>query len=632
MSCGRAGVGTLRVAVLVGACLVASVVGAQSRNVLPSGPVGKAPGRVVDTSWMFPRIADVARAPVRAFRGGNGFPGLASVGPSPANADVAVGPQDLVQVVNGRIAIFTKDGTQTFGQNATSFFAGLAQTSELDQPQVEFDRHSGRFFMVFLESSVPALVSNFLLAVSDDETAAGPWFQYRVSAIGTFGITDHWSQKPSLAVNEDGIVIASTIARFSDSVVAGSMFTTIPKAPALTGQPVAWKPALDMSRPYAYVGDSQANSAPYVFGVVKTAQNMFRIYRVKNTGSAITALVNFIDHTTTQVPVPPSTVASTNDGAIVTGLDRLIAVASFGERVFAAVNMSAGSDLSCIRWFEWDLAQMSVGTITNVAGGTLNPGLGSWFMPAAGVNAHGDIGLLFSEAGLTVTSDLMIAGRRILDPFAMMSVPQSAASAHSATYFSTDWGAWFGVGTDGGDGETMWGTAMVVGSNGFWATEIVKWWVTQTSYVLPTSATWFRGTLVSGPPGALFADDDVYLVGRAGPASIGEAPAQLVVEGQAPVGEVFGVEFSASSHVNTSGLSRRIELWDWTAGAYVNLGSVPASSADTLHLVAAPAPLARFVSATRTVRARVSWFQSGPVVVWPWTVWVDRAGWRVRVR
>src|SRR5690349_914091 len=193
--------------------VVAAAVSAHAqRNTLPYVRTDVYRSHAAFRSSDFSEIEDSARAPARG--SGSGFPGLGSTGQFPANCSVGVGPSAVVQAVNGQIAYFTRDGQQTFGQSATTFFAGVAQTSNLEFPRVAFDRDSGRFFVVFLEKA--GNVANFLVAVSDDSDPNGTWYQYCVNATT---ITD--SQlclplRPSLGFNEDGLLLATTSARASD--------------------------------------------------------------------------------------------------------------------------------------------------------------------------------------------------------------------------------------------------------------------------------------------------------------------------------------------------------------------------------------------------------------------------------
>ena len=624
---------------LAGIALVfaAAALATAQRSVLPaSGPATKVEGRAVDTAWSFPRICRSAEAPrggPSSRPSGGGFPGIGSSGQFPANCGVAVGPEVVVQVVNGQIAFISKLGAQTYGQPATAFFAGLAQTPNLDQPRACFDRSSGRFVVVFLESDPAGEVSNFLLAVSDDDDPHGVWFQYRISAIGTSGANEFWSKRPSLGVNSDGVVIATTLTAFSTGNLGGSLFTMFPKQPMLSGSPLTVTKTLDTASPHVHVGETVATAVPYVFGVAKTASNKLRLYRVRNTGT-VTPQVNFVDQTTVSVPAPPNTVPSTDGGSMQTGTDQVSTVVAHGDRVFVALNVLNGTTMSGVRWFVYNVSGFASGTVTTVGSGLSLSASGSHFVPAAGVNVHGDFGLLFSGSGALATSDVMTSGRTSGDPFAFLSAPVVAGVATGSPYADTRWGGYFGVGADGWDAETFWGTAMVVREDGSWGTQIVNWTVTKTWPIAPSDASWVRGAWVGGGLASLAADDDDYFVARAGwVPSPGEPPAQLVVEGTAPTGEVLGLTFELVARVNTTGLAQQIELWDWSSGLYVSAGTQAATVAESLQSVAASGDLARFVqSKTGAVRARVSWFQVGPVIVWPWTASVDQVVWRIRVR
>jgi hypothetical protein len=113
-----------------------------------------------------------------------------------------------------------------------------------------------------------------------------------------------------------------------------------------------------------------------------------------------------------------------------------------------------------------------------------------------------------------------------------------------------------------------------------------------------------------------------------------EPPAQLEVEGTAPEGQVLGIDVLAVSKVNTLGLSQKIELYDWSAGAYVQVGSVQGSTmTDSSHTGSATGNLSRFAQAgTRKVKAKVSFFVTGATFQWVWLASVDQVELRIRAR
>lgn len=154
---------------------------------------------------------------------------------------------------------------------------------------------------------------------------------------------------------------------------------------------------------------------------------------------------------------------------------------------------------------------------------------------------------------------------------------------------------------------------------------------TTSTDIAPTSSIWLRGMVQSGNNASLAANDDDFFVARAGfVLSATEAPVQLRVDAVAPVGAVASLEFMAVSKVNTSGLSQRIELFNWSTGQYESVGVAVSTTAESTQTVVATGDLSRFVQpGTRAIRAKVSWFRTGLTLLFPWTVSVDQVRWRI---
>jgi hypothetical protein len=197
------------------------------------------------------------------------------------------------------------------------------------------------------------------------------------------------------------------------------------------------------------------------------------------------------------------------------------------------------------------------------------------------------------------------------------------------------WGDYFGIEVDPVDDETFWGTAMVVRADNNWQTHIMSWNVSKTWPVAPNAFSWFRGNHQSGNVASLASDDGNYNVATSGAVPFPtEPPAQLVVDCTAPAGQVLGIDMRVVSKVNTTGLSQKIELFDWVANAYVQIGSTQGSTmSDSTHTAVAAGTLANYVQpGTQKVRAKVSYFVTGTTFLFVWTVSVDQVQWNIRVR
>ena len=156
----------------------------------------------------------------------------------------------------------------------------------------------------------------------------------------------------------------------------------------------------------------------------------------------------------------------------------------------------------------------------------------------------------------------------------------------------------------------------------------MHWRVGESAVVPPNTFAWTGGMGTSGSIGDLAEDDGNELTGRTSTSLL-----LLTIDGVAPPGEVLALSLDLRSRANTPGLMQRIELWDWTAGAWVDLGMVTATTSESLRSVSATGDLSRYVQpGTGALRGRVGWWRAGPVVVWPWSVHVDQSLWRLRLR
>ena len=151
-----------------------------------------------------------------------------------------------------------------------------------------------------------------------------------------------------------------------------------------------------------------------------------------------------------------------------------------------------------------------------------------------------------------------------------------------------------------------------------------------TTTVNPFTFNWVRGVYQSGNVGSLWFDDSNYNIAKAGLVLFpSEPPAQIVVESFSPTSLPTGLRIDADARVNTPGLSMRVEMWNFTTSAYVQVASGPVGTTDT-RLIGFAATPAQFVqSGTGTIRAKVSFYRTGLTLVWPWTASVDQIVWTI---
>ncbi len=568
------------------------------------------------------------------------FPGIGSTGWTPPDPDMAVGPNHIVQVVNSSVAFYSKAGALQFQQTAQTFLAPVRQTTFNFDPKVIYDRLAQRFVIVFLDLNTGASISNVLLAVSDNSDPNGSWFMYRINVAQVIDGSPSWLDYPGLGYNKDGYVVCGNMFGFSPQVFRASKYVVIPKAPVLTGAPIPTPVSFTNNVASPQTAETVDPLKDTVFAVARlripmTNTTTTRFFAFRNVGSPAPTMSS-IDISVASGAWVTSDAASTS-GRFLDTIDGRIHTAIWRNgRMVLAYSISQGGGLTGTRWGEYNTGTWPVGgTVSEVQAGNYTSGSINQFMPAINVNKHGDISILFTQSSNVLTANMAVAGRVTSDTTNSMSAASVLVASSGNNYPDGRWGDYFGVDVDPVDDETFWGTAMVVGAGNAWQTHIMSWNVSKTWPVAPNAFSWFRGNPQSGNVASLAADDGNYLVALMGDVPmITEPPAQLVVEGTAPAGQVLGIDVRAVAKVNTTGVSQKIELFDWVSNSYVQVGATQVSTmTDSLHIGNATGTLANFVQAgTRKVRAKVSFFATSPTFMLVWIVSVDQAQWNIRVR
>lgn len=152
-----------------------------------------------------------------------------------------------------------------------------------------------------------------------------------------------------------------------------------------------------------------------------------------------------------------------------------------------------------------------------------------------------------------------------------------------------------------------------------------------TDVLRPATFQWFRGNPISGNIGSLWFDDDNYLVGEAGiTLNQSEPPAQLIVETFISSTTVSGIRFDVTSKVGTVGLKMDVDLWNYATNRWIKVHSGIIGTSESTVLTFAPGNLADYIHpANLTMRSKVSYFQVGPAIGFPWTVFLEKLQWVV---
>lgn len=161
-----------------------------------------------------------------------GFTAIGFTGWTPPDPDIAAGPDHIVAVVNGEIAILDKEGNSSFRETLNDFWRPVGSQTFVFDPVAYYDHHSNRFFVGAAEHS-----SNrdyLVLAVSDDSDPNGTWHKYRWNVDSIADYIDF----PNFGVGPDAVYFACDYFGWP----SGNYIHVIEKTPLLTGRGVSIVP------------------------------------------------------------------------------------------------------------------------------------------------------------------------------------------------------------------------------------------------------------------------------------------------------------------------------------------------------------------------------------------------------
>ena len=423
----------------------------------------------------------------------------------PPDSMGAVGPTQVVVIVNGRVRVFDKSGNLgALDADTDDFFSSVRGGSSTSDPHVRYDRLSQRWFIVMINVSTPNRV---LLAVSSGpvitSSSSFTFFQFQHDLVGTQPNSDTggFADYPTLGVDAQALYIGVNVfnaagtalldttgfvVRKSD-LIAGSLtvtaFRQIGAAGGTGGGP--WTPqGVDNDDPNATEG--------YFIGVDNAYWSLLDILRVTDPGGTpgISAPLAVTVPTTDY----PQTVPALGSRKNLDGLDDRLFAASIHknkvtgiESLWTAHNIEVNSSgvasssggRDAARWYE--LRDLT-GTPTLYQAGTLFDSASksptNYWMPSVAMSGQGHVALGCSVAGSNEHAEIAVAGRFSGDGAGAMQAP-TVAQVTTATYnvqkWTTQrWGDFSQTVVDPTDDMTMWTFQEYCNSDNSWGVRAIQ--------------------------------------------------------------------------------------------------------------------------------------------------------------
>ncbi len=137
---------------------------------------------------------------------------------SPPDCNIAVGPSDLIVIVNFRLAMYDKmnPGNLLNEFSFTDWYSGIILTDTLVyDSQVLYDEWNSRFIIIAVGKNDRTHQSQFLVSTSLTSSVLGGWYQYSFDASANGGIpTINWADRPNVGIDGSNFFITANMYDF----------------------------------------------------------------------------------------------------------------------------------------------------------------------------------------------------------------------------------------------------------------------------------------------------------------------------------------------------------------------------------------------------------------------------------
>ena len=413
----------------------------------------------------------------------------------------AVGPTQVLVCSNGSIKVFSKTGTLGgLSTDTATFFASVVNGSTPSDPQVKYDRLSGRWFVTMINVSRP---NRIMLAVSSGSTITSQssftFYQFQQDLVSPTGNTGQLADYPKVGVDANAIVVGCNM--FTTTSFVGTTAWVIQKSSVLSGGPIVVTALRNLATtsqagPYAPTGvdnDDPAATVSYIVGVDVLNFGLLQVRRISNPGGSPTVSGNLsVTVPTTSNSVSQACLGSTHPLDALD--DRLFAAQIHKNRLtgvrslWTAHNIQVNSSGTAVssggrngsRWYQLD----NLGTTpTLTQAGTLFDSAASnphgYWIPSLAMSGQGHVAIGTSYANATTDrANVVVAGRLASDALGTLQAPTIAVTSttnYNAQSTTTQrWGDYSDVVVDPTDDQTMWAFAEYCDQSNSWAVRAIQ--------------------------------------------------------------------------------------------------------------------------------------------------------------
>jgi hypothetical protein len=409
----------------------------------------------------------------------------------PPDSMGAVGPTQVLVVVNGRIKVFDRAGNLgSLNATTDTFFDSVRNGFSTSDPHVRYDRISGRWFLTMVNV---AAVNRILIAVSSGPTitdgSSFTFFQFQHDQVGATPNPDtgDFADYDTLGVDASALYVGVNVFNSTGTALLGTTGFVIRKSDLLANT-LTVTPFRQMMTcndhtgacttgpltPQGVDNDDPSAAEGYFIGVDGASFSKLTMRRIGNPGGIPSISGNLgITVPTTRYPIDQPALGSSRPLDALD--DRLFAAAIHKNKTTGAsslwtahnieVNSSGvgttGGGRNGSRWYE--LTNLTTTPALNQAGTLFDPAssnpFGFW-IPSVAMSGQGHMALASSRAGANSFAEIAATGRLATDSPGATQAPSLAQSSSTSYNVGTEspqrWGDYSQVVVDPNDDMTMW--------------------------------------------------------------------------------------------------------------------------------------------------------------------------------
>jgi hypothetical protein len=416
----------------------------------------------------------------------------------PSDANIAVGPNHVVQVVNSSIEVFDKTGAIVSAPKLLrTLWTGFAQTgtqvcqnSDEGESIVRYDRAADRWVIIG-NPTVDLSSGPFWLCVAVSQTSdpTGAYYLYAFQS-------QDFRDSPKLGIWPDAYYVSVNLFKQGPGAYDGAQVCAMDRSKMLAGS-AATQQCFNLGTNYFGVLPSDLDgpnpppsaSPNYILGLGATSGTLalwnFHVDWLTPANSAVTGPTILTTNAFTQ-PCPlvtlqacvPQQGSTQQLSALGDRLMYRLAYRNFGdhESLLANHTIAAGSTAG-IRWYE--LRGLG-GTPVIFQQGTHAPADSNYrWLGSMAMDGSGDVALGFNISGTSMFPGIAWAGRLASDPPGVLAQGENRLTAGLGSQSSSpQWGTFNSMNIDPSDDCTFWYTAQYLLADGAlasnWSTKIAS--------------------------------------------------------------------------------------------------------------------------------------------------------------